>query len=161
MIRRYIEEGKIVVEPYDKDNVQPASLDVRLDRRYIWLHQNEQFPTDVIAEDGMIDDEGLLLMPGEFILCSTVERFEIPSHVVARIEGKSSLGRQGLLIHSTAGFVDPGFRGQLTLEISTLLPISLEPDMLIGQVAFHRMAAPVHQVYRGKYQDQEGPTDAR
>ncbi|HWL33778.1 MAG TPA: dCTP deaminase [Gaiellaceae bacterium] len=174
-IRAEIEAGRIEFDPYDGDLIQPSSIDVRVDRRFRVFH-NARYPyidvrqpmeelTELVEIEG---DEPFILHPGEFVLGQTLEKVTLPDDIVARLEGKSSLGRLGLLIHSTAGFVDPGFSGNLTLELSNVanLPIALYPGMKIGQISFLRMttAADVpygSQATGSKYQGQRGPTPSR
>jgi dCTP deaminase len=174
-IRAEIEDGRIVIEPFDPDLVQPSSVDVRVDRRFRVFH-NARYPyidvrrpmddlTELVEVTG---DEPFILHPGEFVLGQTLERVTLPEDVVARLEGKSSLGRLGLLIHSTAGFVDSGFSGNLTLELSNVanLPITIYHAMPIGQISFMRMDGPVERPYgsgeaRSKYQGQAEPTPSR
>jgi dCTP deaminase len=155
-IRDQIEAGRIVLDPFDASCVQPASVDLRLDRYFrvflnhtmpvIDVKQNLEELTRLVEID---DDRAFILHPGEFVLGSTLERVGMPDDLVARVEGKSSLGRLGLLIHSTAGFVDPGFDGHITLELSNVasLPITLYPGMKIGQVSFMRMTTPADVPY--------------
>ena len=174
-IRAEIAAGRIVVDPFDEGLVQPSSIDVRVDRRfrvfnnarypYIDVRQPMEGLTELVEVDG---DEPFILHPGEFVLGQTLERLTLPADLVARLEGKSSLGRLGLLIHSTAGFVDAGFSGNLTLELSNVanLPITIYHRMPIGQVSFMRMDAPVEHPYgsgeaRSKYQGQSEPTPSR
>jgi dCTP deaminase len=174
-IRAEIAAGRIAIEPFDPALVQPSSVDVRVDRRFRVFH-NARYPyidvrqpmeglTELVEVDG---DEPFILHPGEFVLGQTLERLSLPADIVARLEGKSSLGRLGLLIHSTAGFVDSGFSGNLTLELSNVanLPITIYHAMPIGQVSFMRMDAPVEHPYgsdeaRSKYQGQAEPTPSR
>src|SRR5436309_6385318 len=172
-IRAEIEAGRVVVEPYDPDLIQPSSIDVRVDRRFRVFH-NARYPfidvrqpmEDLTEAVEVSDEEPFILHPGEFVLGQTLERVRLPDDVVARLEGKSSLGRLGLLIHSTAGFVDAGFEGNLTLELSNVanLPITIYLGMPIGQISFMRMDGPVESPYgsRGnKYQGQTEPTASR
>lgn len=174
-IRAEIAAGRIVIEPLDPALVQPSSVDVRVDRRFRVFH-NARYPyidvrrpmedlTEIVEVSG---DEPFILHPGEFVLGQTLERITLPTDLVARLEGKSSLGRLGLLIHSTAGFVDAGFSGTLTLELSNVanLPITIYHGMPIGQVSFMRMDGPVENPYgsgeaRSKYQGQAEPTPSR
>lgn len=175
-IRAALAAGTITIDPIGDDAVQPSSVDVRLDGLFRVFH-NHRFPyidvkqdlTDltelVEVKDG---EEPFILHPGEFVLGSTYEEIGLPADVAARLEGKSSLGRLGLLTHSTAGFVDPGFRGHVTLELSNVsnLPITLYPKMKIGQIAFFQLDQPAEVPYgaegRGsKYQGQRGPTPSR
>jgi len=174
-IRREIEDGRIAIDPFDESMVQPSSIDVRVDRRFRVFH-NARYPyIDVrqpmedlteLVEVGT--DERFILHPGEFVLGQTLERVTLPDDLVARLEGKSSLGRLGLLIHSTAGFVDAGFSGNLTLELSNVanLPITIYHGMPIGQLSFMRMDGPVEHPYgsrdtSNKYQGQTEPTPSR
>jgi dCTP deaminase len=174
-IRAEIDAGRIVIEPYDAGLVQPSSVDVRVDRKFRVFH-NARYPyidvrqpmedlTELVEVRG---DEPFILHPGEFVLGQTLERVTLPDDVVARLEGKSSLGRLGLLIHSTAGFVDSGFSGNLTLELSNVanLPITIYHGMPIGQISFMRMDSPVERPYgsdvaKSKYQGQAEPTPSR
>jgi len=172
-IQAEINAGRVVINPYDKEMVQPSSVDVRLDR-YFRVFENHRYPhidpateqpdlTRMVQPEG---DEPFILHPGEFVLGSTLERVALPTDLVARLEGKSSLGRLGLLIHSTAGYVDPGWNGYLTLELSNVanLPITLYPGMKIGQISFFRLTTPAETPYGGagsKYQGQRGPTASR
>lgn len=166
-IREYLASGRLEIDPYDPALVQPSSVDVRVSAEFRVFHNNRQ-PfidvrrpledlTDVVTMTG---DEPFILHPGEFVLGSTLERVSIPDDLVARLEGKSSLGRLGLLIHSTAGYIDPGWDGQITLELSNVarLPITIYPGMPIGQISFLTLTTPVDQPYRGKYLGQSGPT---
>ncbi|MGY1822444.1 dCTP deaminase [Geodermatophilus sp. SYSU D00079] len=170
-----IAEGRLGIEPYDEGLVQPSSIDVRLDRffrvfnnaRYTHIDPARQQDdlTTLVEPDG---DEPFVLHPGEFVLGSTLEVVTIPDDLAARLEGKSSLGRLGLLTHSTAGFVDPGFSGHITLELSNVanLPITLWPGMKIGQLCLFRLTSPAEHpygsaVYGSRYQDQRGPTPSR
>jgi dCTP deaminase len=174
-IRAEIEGGRIVIEPFDEGLIQPSSVDVRVDRRFRVFHSSRYPYIDVRQPmDGLTElveveeDEPFILHPGEFVLGQTLERVTLPDDVVARLEGKSSLGRLGLLIHSTAGFVDSGFSGNLTLELSNVanLPITIYHGMPIGQISFMRMDAPVENPYGSgkadsKYQNQAEPTPSR
>jgi dCTP deaminase len=174
-IRAEIEAERIVIDPFDPGLVQPSSVDVRVDKRFR-VFQNSRYPyidvrqpmedlTELVTVEG---DEPFILHPGEFVLGQTLERVTLPNDLVARLEGKSSLGRLGLLIHSTAGFVDAGFSGNLTLELSNVanLPITIYYGMPIGQLSFMRMDAPVEHPYGStetgsKYQGQAEPTPSR
>ncbi len=174
-IKEYIDDGRIIIEPYEAASVQPSSVDVRLDHRFIVFRNHTRGFIDVKAnlEDltDMVeasDDDPFILHPGEFVLGSTLERVAIPANLVGRIEGKSSLGRLGLLIHTTAGFVDAGWDGQLTLEFSNVasLPITLYPGMKIGQISFIEMTTDADNPYGtgslgSKYQGQKGPRPSR
>ena len=174
-IRRLIEAGRIGIDPYDAGLMQPSSLDVRVDRLFR-VFRNSRYPfIDVKAEQEELTElvevdgaEPFILHPGEFVLGSTLERVTLPDDLVARLEGKSSLGRLGLLIHSTAGFIDPGFDGHVTLELSNVanLPITIYPGMKIGQVSFMQMTEPATTPYGSasigsKYKGQRGPTASR
>ena len=173
-IRRLLDEGRIEIEPYDEDLMQPSSLDVRVDR-YFRVFRNSRYPyIDVKTEQEdltelvEIGDEAFILHPGEFVLGSTLERVRLPDDLVARLEGKSSLGRLGLLIHSTAGFIDPGWDGHVTLELSNVanLPITIYHGMKIGQLSFVQLSEPAETPYGSgslgsKYQGQKGPTPSR
>ena len=173
-IARYLDEGRIEIDPYDRSLLQPSSVDVRVDR-YFRVFRNNLYPfIDVKAEQEdltelvEIDDEPFILHPGEFVLGSTLERIAVPDDLVGRVEGKSSLGRLGLLIHSTAGFIDAGFDGHITLELANVasLPITIYPGMKIGQVSFLQMTTPADKPYGSgakgsKYQGQRGPTPSR
>jgi dCTP deaminase len=166
-IREQLAAGRLVIDPFEDGLVQPSSVDVRVAsqfrvfrnnrRPYIDVRQPSDDLTDVVE---IAEDEPFILHPGEFVLGSTLERVELPDDLVARLEGKSSLGRLGLLIHSTAGYIDPGFEGTITLELSNVarLPISIWSGMAIGQISFLQMTTPVDSPYRGKYRGQTGPT---
>src|SRR6476659_6019999 len=170
-ITRLIDEGRIVIDPYDPALMQPASLDVRVDRLFRVFRNNRYPYIDVKREqEGLTelvevaDGDPFILHPGEFVLGSTLERVRLADDLVSRVEGKSSLGRLGLLIHSTAGFIDPGFDGHITLELSNVanLPITLYPGMKIGQISFLTMTTPADEPYGSgrlgsKYQGQRGP----
>jgi dCTP deaminase len=174
-LREEIAAGRIVIDPFEPANVQPSSIDLRIDRYFrvfrnhttgiIDVKENQENLTELV-EIGA--DDVFILHPGEFVLGSTAERVSVPDDLVARIEGKSSLGRLGVVIHSTAGFIDPGFNGHITLELSNAatLPITLYPGMKIGQVSFLRMTTPADHPYGSsaigsKYQGQRGPTPSR
>lgn len=174
-IREELDAGRIVIDPLDPDCIQPSSVDLHIDRffrvfrnhtmGYIDVKQNLDDLTELVE----IPTDGVFILhPGEFVLGSTLERVALPDDLVARLEGKSSLGRLGLLIHSTAGFVDAGWDGQLTLELSNVatLPITLYPEMKIGQISFLRMSTPADHPYGSgevgsKYQGQVGPIPSR
>ena len=174
-IKEEIAAGRLVFDPYDEALVQPSSVDMRVDRSFR-VFNNSRYPyidvrepmenlTELVTVE---DEEPFVLHPGEFVLGQTLERVRLPDDLVARLEGKSSLGRLGLVIHSTAGFVDPGFEGNLTLELSNLatLPITIYHGMPIGQISFMRMDGPVEHAYGAreagsKYQGQAEPTASR
>lgn len=174
-IRATIDAGDLVIEPFDAALIQPSSIDVRMDRffrvfnnsRYTHidpkLQQDELTTLVEVAED-----EPFVLHPGEFVLGATLEKFTLPANLAGRLEGKSSLGRLGLLTHSTAGFIDPGFSGYITLELSNVanLPITLWPGMKVGQLALFGMSSPAETPYGAgslgsKYQGQRGPTPSK
>ncbi|WP_166979958.1 dCTP deaminase [Paramicrobacterium fandaimingii] len=174
-IKAELAASRIGLDPYDIDMVQPSSVDVRLDRFYR-LFDNHKYPFIDPSQDQpeltrLIEvepNESFILHPGEFVLGSTYERVSLPDDVAARLEGKSSLGRLGLLTHSTAGFIDPGFSGHVTLELSNVatLPIKLWPGMKIGQLCFFRLTSPTERPYGSseygsRYQGQRGPTASR
>ncbi|MFI2105031.1 dCTP deaminase [Isoptericola sp. NPDC019693] len=174
-IRAELDAGRVVLDPYDPTMLQPSSIDVRLDR-YFRLFDNHKYPfIDPSQEQPELTrlvevapDEPFVLHPGEFVLGSTFESVTLPDDVAARLEGKSSLGRLGLLTHSTAGFIDPGFSGHVTLELSNVatLPITLWPGMKIGQMCFFRLSSPAEHpygsdAYGSRYQGQRGPTASR
>jgi dCTP deaminase len=167
--------GRFRLDPYDESLIQPSSVDVRLDRwfrvfrnaKYTHIDPSRQQDdlTELLEPDG---DEPFVLHPGEFVLGSTLEVVTLPDDLAARLEGKSSYGRLGLVTHSTAGFIDPGFSGHVTLELSNLanLPITLWPGMRIGQICLFRLSSPAEHpygssVYGSRYQDQRGPTPSR
>lgn len=174
-IKAELDSGRIGLDPYDPSMIQPSSIDVRLDR-FFRLFDNHKYPFIDPAEDQpdltrLIEsapDQPFILHPNEFVLGSTYEALTLPDDVAARLEGKSSLGRLGLLTHSTAGFVDPGFSGHVTLELSNVatLPIKLWPGMKIGQLCFFRLSSPAEKPYgsseySSRYQGQRGPTASR
>jgi dCTP deaminase len=174
-IRLELDSGRIGLSPLDLEMVQPSSVDVRLDR-FFRLFDNHKYPYIDPAEHQpdltrlleVRPDQPFILHPGEFVLGSTFELVTLPDDIAARLEGKSSLGRLGLLTHSTAGFVDPGFSGHVTLELSNVatLPIKLWPGMKIGQLCFMRLTSPTETPYGSgpygnRYQDQRGPTASR
>ncbi|WP_219466462.1 dCTP deaminase [Nonomuraea rhizosphaerae] len=170
-----IDLGRLALDPFDRDMLQPSSIDVRLDR-FFRVFENHRYPhidpsveqpdlTRMVEPDG---DEPFILHPGEFVLGSTYELISLPDDLASRLEGKSSLGRLGLLTHSTAGFIDPGFNGHVTLELSNVatLPIKLWPGMKIGQLCVFRLSSPAEypygsSKYGSRYQGQRGPTPSR
>ena len=171
-IRSALEAGRIVIEPFSPDAVQPSSVDLHLDRRFR-VFRNSRYPFIDVRQDQpdltelveIEEEQPFILHPGEFVLGSTLERVSLPNDLVARLEGKSSLGRLGLLIHSTAGYADPGWDGNLTLELSNVanLPITLYYGMKIGQISFQQMSSPVDVAYGderigSKYRGQRDPT---
>jgi dCTP deaminase len=174
-IKAEISAGRVALEPYTESMIQPSSIDVRLDRwfrvfenhKYPYIDPSQEQPdlTRMIEPEG---DEPFVLHPGEFVLGSTFEVVSLPDDVAGRLEGKSSLGRLGLLTHSTAGFIDPGFSGHVTLELSNVanLPIVLYPGMKIGQLCLFRLSSPAEhpygsEKYGSRYQGQRGPTPSR
>jgi len=171
-IRASVEAGRVRIDPWDADCLQPSSVDLHLDREFR-VFRNNRYPfidvrqaqPDLTELVSITDEEPFILHPGEFVLGQTLEWVELPDDLVARLEGKSSLGRLGLLIHSTAGYVDPGWKGTLTLELSNVanLPIALYFGMKIGQISFFGMSSPVERPYGSKalgskYQGQSTPT---
>ena len=170
-----IDAGSLSLDPFDASLIQPSSIDVRLDR-YFRVFNNSRYThidpkvqqddlTTLVEVDG---DDAFVLHPGEFVLGSTFEGVTLSDSLAGRLEGKSSLGRLGLLTHSTAGFIDPGFSGHITLELSNVanLPITIYPDMKIGQISFFRLSTPAEVPYgakgtKSKYQGQRGPTASR
>ncbi|MFM2019537.1 MAG: hypothetical protein RL718_118 [Actinomycetota bacterium] len=174
-IRASIESGRIGLDPLDMSLIQPSSMDVRLDR-FFRLFDNHKYPfidpreqqDDLTRFVEVAQDEPFILHPGEFVLGSTFEFVSLGNDIAARLEGKSSLGRLGLLTHSTAGFVDPGFQGHVTLELSNTatLPIKLWPGMKIGQLCFFQLSSESENPYGSakygsRYQGQRGPTASR
>ena len=174
-IRRLVEAGRIKVDPWDPGMVQPASVDLRLGNTFRVFHNHraaaidlDDPPKDLTEQVSIQDGEPFVIHPGEFVLGRTLEWVELPDDIVARIEGKSSLGRLGLIVHATAGFVDPGFSGHVTLELANVatLPIKLYPGMKIGQFCFFRLTSPSEHPYGSskygsRYQGQRGPTPSR
>jgi len=174
-IKESISSGKIAIEPYEPSSVQPSSVDLRVSNGFRVFVNHRYSEIDPRAPQADLTqlievgvDEPFMLHPGEFVLGSTLERVRLGVDVVARLEGKSSLGRLGLLIHSTAGFIDPGFEGHITLELSNVatLPIAIYPEMKIGQISFYQMTTAAEYPYGSpelgsKYQGQSGPTASR
>lgn len=177
-LREQLDAGRIVIDPLDDTLIQPSSVDVRISHLFSVFRNHNRGVIDVktdtralneqiempVGDDG-VGEEPFMLHPGEFVLGSTYERIAVPDDLVGRVEGKSSLGRLGLLIHSTAGFIDAGFDGHITLELANVasLPITLYPGMKIGQVSFMQMTSPADRPYGSgahgsKYQGQRGPT---
>ena len=174
-IRKEITAKRVVVEPFDEGMIQPSSVDVRLDR-YFRVFENHKYSViDPSVEQGELTrevevgpKEYFILHPGEFVLASTYEVITLPDDIAGRLEGKSSLGRLGLLTHSTAGFIDPGFSGHITLELSNVanLPVKLFPGMKIGQLCLIKLSSPAEHpygsaLYGSRYQGQRGPTPSR
>ena len=174
-IKEELDKGRIIIDPLDPECIQPASVDVHLDskllvfrntlRPYIDVRKNMDDLTEMVEAS---EEVPFILHPGEFALGSTMEHIELPADLVARLEGKSSLGRIGLVIHSTAGYVDPGWKGRLTLELSNMarLPITLYHRMRIGQISFEKLTTPADRLYGSpslgsKYQGQTDPTPSR
>lgn len=174
-IRAEIQSGRVRVEPYDEAMIQPSSIDVRLDRFFRVFENHKYSVIDPSVEQGELtrgvevgSKEFFILHPGEFVLASTYEVISLPDDLAGRLEGKSSLGRLGLLTHSTAGFIDPGFSGHITLELSNVanLPVKLFPGMKIGQLCLIRLSSPAEHpygsaLYGSRYQGQRGPTPSR
>ncbi|NKE55603.1 dCTP deaminase [Lentzea sp. PSKA42] len=174
-LRKEVESGRLVLDPFDLEMLQPSSIDVRLDRffrvfnntRYTHIDPAQQ-QDDLTSLVEAAEGEPFVLHPGEFVLGSTYEMVTLPDDLAGRLEGKSSLGRLGLLTHSTAGFIDPGFSGHITLELSNVanLPITLHPGMKIGQLCLFKLSSPAEHPYGSKragsrYQGQRGPTPSR
>ena len=174
-IKQEIEAGRVKVEPFDSAMIQPSSVDVRLDRffrvfenhKYSYIDPSIEQP-DLTRMVEVPADEEFILHPGEFVLASTYEVITLPDDVAGRLEGKSSLGRLGLLTHSTAGFIDPGFSGHITLELSNVanLPVKLFPGMKIGQLCLIKLTSPAENPYGSakygsRYQNQRGPTASK
>ena len=174
-IRAEIAAGRVAVEPFAESMVQPSSVDVRLDR-YFRVFENHKYSvidpsieqSELTREVVVEPNEHFILHPGEFVLASTYEVITLPDDIAGRLEGKSSLGRLGLLTHSTAGFIDPGFSGHITLELSNVanLPVKLFPGMKIGQLCLIKLSSPAEHpygsaVYASRYQGQRGPTASR
>ena len=174
-IRAEIQSGRVRVEPYDEAMIQPSSIDVRLDRFFRVFENHKYSVIDPSVEQSELTravevgpKEFFILHPGEFVLASTYEVISLPDDLAGRLEGKSSLGRLGLLTHSTAGFIDPGFSGHITLELSNVanLPVKLFPGMKIGQLCLIRLSSPAEHpygsaLYGSRYQGQRGPTPSR
>jgi dCTP deaminase len=174
-----IANKEIVLDPFIEENLQGSSIDVCVDRYFrvfrnhttgfIDPKQPQEDMTELVEIDSKeVGDKAFMLHPGEFVLGSTLETIEIANHLVARLEGKSSLARLGLVIHSTAGYIDPGFKGTITLEFSNVatLPIAIYPGMKIGQLSFHKMTTPAERYYgsekaKSKYLGQKGPTPSQ
>ena len=174
-IRAEISAGRVAVEPFAESMVQPSSVDVRLDR-FFRVFENHKYSvidpsieqSELTREVVVEPNEHFILHPGEFVLASTYEIITLPDDIAGRLEGKSSLGRLGLLTHSTAGFIDPGFSGHITLELSNVanLPVKLFPGMKIGQLCLIKLSSPAEHpygsaVYASRYQGQRGPTASR
>jgi dCTP deaminase len=174
-IRAEITAGRVAVEPFTESMVQPSSVDVRLDR-FFRVFENHKYSvidpsieqSELTREVVVEPNEHFILHPGEFVLASTYEIITLPDDIAGRLEGKSSLGRLGLLTHSTAGFIDPGFSGHITLELSNVanLPVKLFPGMKIGQLCLIKLSSPAEHpygsaVYASRYQGQRGPTASR
>src|SRR3989440_8038725 len=173
-IARLLDEGRIEIDPYEDSLLQPSSVDVRVDRYFRVFHNNRYPFIDVreeqedLTELVEVSERPFILHPGEFVLGSTLERIRLADDLVARLDGKSSLGRLGLLIHSTAGFIDPGWDGHVTLELSNVanLPVTIYPGMKIGQISFMQSTEPAATPYGAasigsKYKGQKGPTPSR
>jgi dCTP deaminase len=174
-LRKELASGRLGVDPLDEAMIQPSSIDVRLDRFFRVFNNTKythidprQRQDDLTSLVETVDDESFVLHPGEFVLGSTFESVVLPDDLAGRLEGKSSLGRLGLLTHSTAGFIDPGFQGHITLELSNVanLPITLWPGMKIGQLCLFRLTSAAEHPYGSteagsRYQGQRGPTPSR
>ena len=174
-LRAELDDGRVVIDPLDPSLIQPSSVDVRLDRMFRVFNNSRYTHIDPAQQQDELtelvepaDGDPFVLHPGEFVLGSTLERLALPDDLAGRLEGKSSLGRLGLLTHSTAGFIDPGFDGHITLELSNVanLPITLWPGMKIGQLCLSRLSSPAEPPYGtaatgSKYQGQRGPTPSK
>jgi dCTP deaminase len=174
-LRKEVESGRLVLDPFDVEMLQPSSFDVRLDRFFRVFNNTKYTHIDPSQQQDELtslvetpEGERFVLHPGEFVLGSTYEMVTLPDDLAGRLEGKSSLGRLGLLTHSTAGFIDPGFSGHITLELSNVanLPITLHPGMKIGQLCLFKLSSPAEHPYGSKqagsrYQGQRGPTPSR
>ena len=174
-IRAELAAGRVKVEPFEEKMVQPSSVDVRLDR-FFRVFENHKYESidpsieqaELTREIAVGSDDFFILHPGEFVLASTYEVITLPDDIAGRLEGKSSLGRLGLLTHSTAGFIDPGFSGHITLELSNVanLPVKLFPGMKIGQLCLIKLSSPAEHpygsaLYGSRYQGQRGPTASK
>jgi dCTP deaminase len=174
-IRAELASGRVKVEPFEEKMVQPSSVDVRLDR-FFRVFENHKYESidpsieqsELTREIAVGSDDFFILHPGEFVLASTYEVITLPDDIAGRLEGKSSLGRLGLLTHSTAGFIDPGFSGHITLELSNVanLPVKLFPGMKIGQLCLIKLSSPAEHpygsaLYGSRYQGQRGPTASK
>ncbi len=170
-----IKSGRVKVDPFDPKMIQPSSVDVRLDR-FFRVFENHRYEvidpsveqSELTREVAVAPDDFFILHPGEFVLASTYEVITLPDDIAGRLEGKSSLGRLGLLTHSTAGFIDPGFSGHITLELSNVanLPVKLYPGMKIGQLCLIKLSSPAEHpygsaLYGSRYQGQRGPTPSK
>jgi dCTP deaminase len=177
-IRRRLEDGDLTIEPLSDPGlqIQPASVDLRLGREFLefqhaniaCIHPNDEAEVEEYVAETVVEEGGeYILHPGDFVLGTTVERVEIPADLIAHVEGRSSLGRLAVVVHATAGLCDPGYRGQITLELSNLgrAPVALTPGMRISQLTFTELTSPAERPYgsgRGsKYQDQSGPQASR
>ena len=170
-----MKSGRVQVEPFEAKMIQPSSVDVRLDR-FFRVFENHKYEvidpsldqSELTREVAVASDDFFILHPGEFVLASTYEVITLPDDIAGRLEGKSSLGRLGLLTHSTAGFIDPGFSGHITLELSNVanLPVKLYPGMKIGQLCLIKLSSAAEHpygsaVYGSRYQGQRGPTPSK
>ncbi|MDX8144308.1 dCTP deaminase [Lentzea sp. BCCO 10_0061] len=174
-LRKEVESGRLALDPFDVEMLQPSSIDVRLDRFFRVFNNTKYTHIDPSQQQDELtslvetpEGEQFVLHPGEFVLGSTYEMVTLPDDLAGRLEGKSSLGRLGLLTHSTAGFIDPGFSGHITLELSNVanLPITLHPGMKIGQLCLFKLSSPAEHPYGSaqagsRYQGQRGPTPSR
>jgi dCTP deaminase len=177
-IRRRLDAGDLVIEPLDDPElqIQPASVDLRLGREFLefertnipCIHPNSEREVDEYVSETTVEADGeFILHPSDFVLGTTIERVEIPQDLIAHVEGRSSLGRLAIVVHATAGLCDPGYRGQITLELSNLgaAPVALAPGMRVSQLTFTELKSPAEEPYgsgRGsKYQDQAGPQASR
>ncbi|HPU43936.1 MAG TPA: dCTP deaminase [Dictyoglomaceae bacterium] len=176
-IKSYIQEGKLIIDPIDnpKSQIQPSSIDLRLGNTFLhfkvegraFIDPTKDSLQDLMGTIEVEDGKPFFLRPGEFVLGTTIETIKLPEDLVARVDGRSSLGRLGVIVHATAGYVDPGFCGQITLELSNInhVPIALYPGMRICQISFYTLTSPAETPYYkkegSKYQNQKGPTASK
>jgi len=176
-IKAYIKEGKLIIAPMDdpKRQIQPSSIDLRLGNTFLhfkvegraFIDPTKDSLQDLMGTIEVEDGKPFFLRPGEFVLGTTIETIKLPEDLVARVDGRSSLGRLGVIVHATAGYVDPGFCGQITLELSNInhVPIALYPGMRICQISFYTLTSPAETPYYkkegSKYQNQKGPTASK
>lgn len=176
-IKKYLESGDLVLEPLENplEQIQPSSVDLRLGNKFLhfrvegraFIDPSKDNPSELMEIIEVNNGEPFFLRPGEFVLGTTIEMVKLPDDLVARVDGRSSLGRLGIIVHATAGYVDPGFCGQITLELSNInrVPIALYPGMRICQISFYKLTSPAELPYYkkkgSKYQNQKGPTASR
>ncbi|MCS7201810.1 MAG: dCTP deaminase [Dictyoglomus sp.] len=176
-IKNYLERGELIIEPLEnpEEQIQPSSVDLRLGNSFLhfrvegraFIDPSKDNPSELMEIIEVRDKEPFFLRPGEFVLGTTIETVRLPDFLVARVDGRSSLGRLGIIVHATAGYVDPGFCGQITLELSNInrVPVALYPGMRICQISFYKLTTPAEVPYYkkkgSKYQNQKGPTASR